>query len=386
MKHHPATLATVDGVTPAPLTGFTVGVTGHRRWEEQAEMLSRRGARVVHGPTMATSLLGDLDETLAATNRVLDEPVDVVVLTTGIGTRSWFAAAESAGLDDALRASLTTARIVARGPKALHAARAEGLEVEWAAPGETNDEVVAKLVAGGLAGRRLVVQRDGGEAVVARALEAAGARAVIDVPVYRWHLPADPSPAVRLLESASRSQLDAVTFTSAHAVHNAFELAPDPAGLTAALGSDVLACAVGPVTARALRRHGVGPVVEPGRARLGSMVLELTRQLQGRGTLLALDGRTRRWQGSALIDERGEVTELAASELRLLRTLVGRAPAVLSKAVLVEAGADEHAVEAAVARLRAKLGPLGAGVRTVRRRGYACTLVCRKLTDASAAP
>ncbi len=83
-------------------------------------MLSRRGARVVHGATMATSLLGDLDETLDATHRVLAEPVDTVVLTTGIGTRSWFAAAESAGLDDALRRHITSARVVARGPKALH--------------------------------------------------------------------------------------------------------------------------------------------------------------------------------------------------------------------------------------------------------------------------
>ena len=222
VKHRRGTIRTVDGVTPAPLTGFTVGVTGHRRWEEQAEMLSRRGARVVHGATMATSLLGDLDETLDATHRVLAEPVDTVVLTTGIGTRSWFAAAESAGLDDALRRHITRARIVARGPKALHAARAEGLEVEWAAPGETNDEVVANLVADGLGGRRLVVQRDGGEPVVARALEAAGAEVVIDVPIYRWHLPADHGPALRLLEAATRNQLDAVTFTSAHAVHNAF--------------------------------------------------------------------------------------------------------------------------------------------------------------------
>ena len=95
-------------------------------------MLSRRVAQVVHGATMATSLLGDLDETLAATHRVLAEPVDTVVLTTGIGTRPWFAAAESAGLDDALRRHVTSARVVARGPKALHAARAEGLEVAGA--------------------------------------------------------------------------------------------------------------------------------------------------------------------------------------------------------------------------------------------------------------
>ena len=47
---------------------------------------------------------------------------------------------------------------------------------------------------------------------------------------------------------------------------------------------------------------------------------------------------------------------------------------MVPKSVLVEHGADDHAAEAAVARLRAKLGPLGGGIRTVRRRGYACTL------------
>jgi hypothetical protein len=51
----------VSAIPDATLRGFTVGITGDRRWQEQAEMLSRRGARVVHGPTMSTSLLGDLE-------------------------------------------------------------------------------------------------------------------------------------------------------------------------------------------------------------------------------------------------------------------------------------------------------------------------------------
>ena len=55
---------------------------------------------------MNTELLGDIDATLAATARVLAAPVDVVVLTTGIGVRSWFEAAASAGLDEQLRAAL----------------------------------------------------------------------------------------------------------------------------------------------------------------------------------------------------------------------------------------------------------------------------------------
>ena len=55
-------------------------------------------------------------------------------------------------------------------------------------------------------------------------------------------------------------------------MHNVFELCPDPAALLAAFDDAVMATAVGPVTAQALREHGVRRVLEPSRARLGSMV------------------------------------------------------------------------------------------------------------------
>jgi uroporphyrinogen-III synthase len=365
----------VDPDLRRPLAGYTVGITGHRRWEEQAEMLVRRGARVVHGPTMATGQLGDTDVTLDATRVVLAAPVDLVVLTTGIGVRSWFAAAESAGLDDDLRVALSAGRVIARGPKALNAARQVGLEVQWTAPSETSHEMIATLRAEGIDGRRVVVQRDGGGPVVADAVRALGPAEVIDVPVYRWHVPADVDPAIRLLELAVGRQLDAVTFTCSYAVHNAFQLCPDVDGLSAAFNDGVTAVAVGPVTAATLRSHGVVHVVEPQqRARLGAMVLALVEHFAGRSRLLAAAGDQRRWQGAALVAPDGTETELTAAEARLLETLVEHAPSVVPKSALIEPGVDEHAAEAGVARLRAKLGPLGVGIRTVRRRGYACTL------------
>ncbi len=47
-----------------PLAGFTVGITGDRRSEEQAELLARRGAQTNHGPVMHTRLLSEADVTL----------------------------------------------------------------------------------------------------------------------------------------------------------------------------------------------------------------------------------------------------------------------------------------------------------------------------------
>ena len=357
-----------------PLAGYTIGITGHRRWEEQAEMLSRRGARVLHGPTMTTELLGDLDATIAATEQLLAQRVDLAILTTGIGVRSWFGAAASVGMEDALRDAFNGVEVVARGPKAQSAARHAGLTVTWTAPTETNDEILARLASVGIADKRVAVQRDGGEPVFADALAALGPREVVDVPIYRWHLPEDVTPAARLLDAVSERQVDAVTFTSSYAVLNAFEIAADPARVAAAFDRDVLAVAVGPVTADSLRQCGVRRVVEPERARLGSMIHALSGCLEERARTLTHATTSRRWQGTALIDDAGREIELTRGEARLLSTLVQRAPTVVPKSLLVEHGADDHAAEAAVARLRAKLGPLGGGIRTVRRRGYACTL------------
>ena len=356
------------------LTGHTIGITGHRRWEEQAEMLTRRGAQVIHGPVMHTTLLHDTDATVQATERALADPPDLVVLTTGIGTRSWFAAAESAGLDGRLRAAGGAATVLARGPKARSAAIGAGLEVDWQAGDETSAEVLRHVATLDVAGRRVVVQRDGGDPQLADGIRALGAD-VIDVPIYRWHLPEPTAPALRLIEAACAGRLDAVTFTCAYAVNNTFTLAPDPDALRAALAGPALAIAVGPVCAAALRRHGVDRVVEPVRARLGAMIKALVAALEEGHRVLGHEGTSLRWQGAALIDPASAVvTALTPGEVRLLDVLVDRAPAVVPKAALVEDGADTHAAEASVARLRGKLGGLGAAIRTVPRRGYVCSL------------
>jgi hypothetical protein len=38
-------------VSDGPLKGVTIGVTAERRAAQQAELLKKRGAQVLHGPT-----------------------------------------------------------------------------------------------------------------------------------------------------------------------------------------------------------------------------------------------------------------------------------------------------------------------------------------------
>lgn len=356
-----------------PLAGFTVGVTADRRADEQAELLRRRGAEVLHGPVIRTRPLADGPALAAATEALVAEPPDTLVALTGLGVRSWFEAADGRGRGDALRAGLAGTLILARGPKAAGALATVGLDAGWRAPGESSVEVIAHL-GDDLAGRRIAVQRDGDEvAHVARALAERGAD-VVDVPVYRWDLPLDTGPALSLVQAVVTGQVDAVTFTSAAAVTNLFGLAgPDAPALGAALRGPVATVAVGPVSAARLAAHGVPAAAHPARWRLGPMVRHLVEALSPQRRTVAIGGDEAHLQGTAVLVG-GTVVALSRREAQLLSALVDAGGAVVAKERLArtvwEPGTDPHVVEVTVARLRRRLGEVGRALETVPRRGY----------------
>jgi uroporphyrinogen-III synthase len=355
-----------------PLAGFTVGVTAERRRDELEALLRRRGARVVSAPAITIVPLLDDDALHAATELCLGRQPDVVVATTGIGFRGWLEAAEGWGIGDALRAVLRRARLIARGAKPCGAIRAAGLSEAWSAPSESCAEILRELLTEGVAGQRIAVQLHGGpqEEFVA-GLRAAGAD-VVEVPVYRWTVPDDPGPVQRLVEQVLAGQVDAVTFTSAPAVTSLLDVA-GPAAARSLLGlfaGPVLAACVGPVTAAPLRAAGV-PALEPPRARLGALVKAVTDELPRRARRVRVAGAELELRGHAVLVD-GSVRALAPASMATLSALAERPGAVVSRAVLTAAlsrGADGHAVDMAVARLRSALGS-PRYIETVIKRGY----------------
>jgi len=77
------------------LTGFTIGITADRRWEEQAGHFERRGATVQHGASIRTLPLGCDQRLRTATEQVIAQPPAALIANTGVGIRSWFSAAET---------------------------------------------------------------------------------------------------------------------------------------------------------------------------------------------------------------------------------------------------------------------------------------------------
>jgi uroporphyrinogen-III synthase len=371
---------------PRVLEGLTIGITADRRAAEQTLMLEQRGARVLHGPALETSIVDAQDGIRAATESLLASPPDVVVANTAVGIRTWLSMADAWGMTEDIVAMLAGAYVAARGPKAAGALLAVGVEIDWRAPAATLGEVVDHLVEDrGVAGLRIAVQVDGrgvDDALTAR-LASAGAE-VVEISTYRWAKPKDAGPALRLIDAACNGKVDALTFTAAPAVHNLFELAADVGvadALADALNGPVLAMCVGPVCRAAAVARGVDRAREPVMARLGGMVKALADELATRRRTFDVEGVAAEVQGSMVTvggEGNGASVSLATRERWVFEVLSRRPGVVVARQTLLEevwgsVHTDPHALEVTVGRLRRRLAPTGLRVEAVHRRGYRLT-------------
>ena len=365
------------------LRGFTVGVTADRRWDEQAALFERRGATVVHAPTIRTLPLGSDEHLRAATASVIVRPPDVLIANTGLGIRSWIGAAESWGIETDVLTALADTKIIARGPKASGAIHALGLEVADRAPSERLSEAVDLALPYLRPGAVVAVQLDGsGQASpdIAR-LRHAGA-AVLEIPVYEWRLPDDPHPALRLAEGVVAGRVHAVTFTTGPAIRNWMDICAEhdldrPLRDALVHGNVVVGC-VGHVCAAAAMDRGLASanIVIPDKWRLGPLVRAVADRLAQRRVDVLLGGIQITLAGTVVIVGGGEPIELSDTEARLLATLASRPDVVFAKhdlltAVWGDRSTDPHVVEVAIGRLRQRLGDHGSAIASVYRRGYA---------------
>ncbi|HKS44231.1 MAG TPA: uroporphyrinogen-III synthase [Amycolatopsis sp.] len=356
-----------------PIAGFAVGITAARRADELGALLVRRGATVRYGPAIRIVPLADDTELHAATVTLLEDPVDIVVATTGIGFRGWIEAAEGWGLGDELLTELHKVTLLARGPKARGAIRAAGLSESYSPASESNAELLQHLLESGVDGQRIAMQLHGEPLpYFVDCLIEAGAE-VIEVPVYRWVGPSDPGPLDRLIDAVLDGSIDAMPFTSAPAAASMLAMAKRTGRLAAlvdALTHRVLVACVGPITAAPLAALGI-PTVQPERARIGALARTVAESLVARSPRLCAAGRQIELRGQAAIVD-GHLCEVAPAPMAVLRALAAEPGRVVSRRELTSAlpgGGEEHAVETAIGRLRTSLGE-GKLVQTVVKRGY----------------
>jgi uroporphyrinogen-III synthase len=358
------------------LAGYRIGITSSRRAHDLATLLERHGAVVESAPALMTLPCAEDVQLREATGGCIEQPPDVLIANTGVGMRGWFDAATQWGLGPKLVESLRSSQILARGPKAVAAVRAAGLRESWVSGSENLADILAHLREHDLTGTRIIVQEHGTSvSAVAAALERQGPEVSV-VTVYRRVPAADPAPLLRLVDLVADRELDAVVFTAPLAVKVLMDIAAASGRkqeLLDALRGHVIAACVGPVTAQACGHWGI-PVIQPARPRLGALVREIVVQVpvRRRGIRIDVGGRQLVMSGAEVMLD-GVAVRLTPAPYAVLQALARQPGRIVSRRDLLSAlpsgyAASEHAVEAAVARLRMAVG--ADLVRTVVKRGY----------------
>ena len=359
---------------PDQLEGFRIGVTSDRRSEDLIAAFQRRGAEVLHAPAIRMAAAEDDTKLTADTHAIIAGRPDILLATTSYGIRRWFETADAAGLGHDLTSTLAHSRILVRGPKARGAVRAAGLDDSGMSDEETTKSVVDLVLRDGAEGKTVAVQLHGftDEAQLDR-LREAGAT-VLTVAPYRWLLPEDSGRVLRLVDAICAGSIDAVTFTSAPAVEALFGAA-DGVGrleeLQHAFSANVVAAAVGNVTAAPLVAAGITPII-PDRFRMGALIRLVCEHLEEQRVLRIETHRGTVELRGRLVTVAGARAILPPTSLTLMRVLLESGGAVLSRANLTAAlpeMQDDHAVDVAISRLRQAL-PVPGLVATVIKRGY----------------
>jgi uroporphyrinogen-III synthase len=273
----------------AGLQGLRIISFESRRAKEMAELIRRHGGEPTVAPSMREVPLSENSAPRELFQEIEAGQIDLVILLTGVGTRTIVDAAAIHYSRERIAALLGSVTVLARGPKPVAALRELGLQPALtASEPNTWKEVLAVLDSSlELKGKRVAVQEYGiiNQELIS-GLEARGAN-IARVPVYRWALPEDIAPLQAAIREIKSDKADIVIFTSAIQLENVFQVGQrdgSVADLPRALARTLLV-SIGPVCSEALARFGLKPDFEPEHPRMGFMIGELAQR--GRGLLEA---------------------------------------------------------------------------------------------------
>ncbi len=267
---------------PQGLSGLRVVSFESRRSSELAELIRAYGGEPIQAPSLREVPLADQHEALAFGEVLFARELDVVILLTGVGTRTLIAVLATRWPREEVVAALGGLTLVCRGPKPVSALKEVGLSPAIAVPEPNTWRELLVILDNRLpiAGKHVAVQEYGvrNEELLA-GLQARGAR-VLRVPVYGWALPEDTAPLRAAIERLCAGEVEVALFTSATQADNLFRVADEMGRVDAvrtALQNRTVVASIGPITTAALQEHRVEPDLHPPHPKMGHLVAEVAR-------------------------------------------------------------------------------------------------------------
>jgi uroporphyrinogen-III synthase len=274
----------MDSKVRASLQGLRVVSFESRRAKEMVELIRRYGGEPIVAPSMREIPLNENHAALDLLLQLESGKVDLLILMTGVGTKTLNEALLTMYPQERITAALLKTTIVARGPKPVGVLKELGLQPAFTVP-EPNTwrEILSTLKAGiEIRGKRIAIQEYGipNKDLIA-ALQSLGAT-VISVPIYRWALPEDLAPLREAIEKILRGDLDVALFTNGAQVDHLLQVSGhDQAAESLRLAfKRIVVASVGPVCTQVLERFGIRPDIEPSHPKMGSLIAEVAASAQ----------------------------------------------------------------------------------------------------------
>jgi len=270
--------------------GLRVAAFESRMATEMARLIERYGGQPLVAPSMREIPLQDNTEALRFGERLLAGQFDVVILLTGVGTRTLVAALGTQYALETIKAALTRVSLVARGPKPIAALKELGLTAEIAVPEPNTWRDILQVLdtRKPVAGLRIAVQEYGvSNAELLEGLRDRGAL-ISRVPVYRWALPDDTAPLRQVLEQILSGGVDVVLVTNAVQVDHVMQVldSDQRRDLFRQSLQRMVVASIGEIASERLRSYDLPVDLEPSHPKMGILVKETSEKaraiLQGK--------------------------------------------------------------------------------------------------------
>lgn len=259
------------------LSGKRIVITASRKTDEMCTLIEKQGGLPLIRSLQGTVFLAEA-EVEPSLRHYIQEGADWSIFTTGIGTETLVTIAQKLELEHDFLDVIKKSKVASRGYKTVAALKKIGVTPLAVDEDGTTRGLTRALEEVDFTNQKVMVQLHGETApTLTRFLEKRGAE-VLHILPYQ-HIPPVKDTVQKLCTEIISHEVDAVCFTTAIQVRSLFSYAKEQHCLEEVISSfkeQVLAVAVGKVTAEVLTEEGVERWLAPQNERMGAMIMELS--------------------------------------------------------------------------------------------------------------
>jgi uroporphyrinogen-III synthase len=256
------------------LKGLRVLTLESRRSDLVEKLVVEQGGECFNAPSVQERPLDANPQAIQFAKELIAGHYDMVIFTTGVGTRYLIDALIASGVAEPFIQALKRVRIVSRGPKPAAVLNELGVPISVSVP-EPNTWRETLEVTAGLDAKNVAVQEYGVPNLELVNLLRQRGSTVTPVTLYRWELPDDVSPLEEAVRRVRDRWCHAVIFLSSvqltHLLRIAERMALREAAIEA-LQRDIVTVSIGPVMSDAIVREGLRPDFAPKHPKLGNCI------------------------------------------------------------------------------------------------------------------